>query len=71
MDKDVKVEPVNHYSVNVYNRHCMLIATAPQVGGLFVLDGVRDQESTQYTDVDDSCLLSLKTTVHASRHDAE
>ena len=21
MDKDVKVEPVNHYSLNLYNRH--------------------------------------------------
>jgi len=38
MDKDVKVEPVNHYSLNLYNRHGKLIATAPQVDGLFILD---------------------------------
>ena len=33
MDKDVKVEPVNHYGLNLYNRHGKLIATAPQVEG--------------------------------------
>jgi len=73
MDKDVKVEPVNHYGLNLYNRHGKLIATAPQVDGLFVLDRVLDRapESTEYTDIDDSCLLALKTTGHASRHDAE
>jgi len=38
MDKDIKVEPVNHYGLNLYNRHGKLIATAPQVDGLFVLD---------------------------------
>jgi hypothetical protein len=69
MDKDVKVEPVNHYGLNLYNCHGKLIATAPQVDGLFVLD--RAPESTEYTDIDDSCLLALKTTGHASRHDAE
>jgi hypothetical protein len=42
MDKDVKVEPVNHYSLNLYNRHGKLIATAPQVDGLSVLDCVLD-----------------------------
>ena len=73
MDKDVKVEPVNHYGLNLYNCHGKLIATAPQVDGLFVLDRVLDRapESTEYTDIDDSCLLALKTTGHASRHDAE
>jgi len=29
MDKDVKVEPVNHYGLNLYNHHGKLIATAP------------------------------------------
>jgi len=75
MDKDVKVEPVNHYGPNLYNRHGKLIATAPQVDGLFVLDCVLDRApgSTEYTDIDNnnSCLLVLKTTGHASRHDAE
>jgi hypothetical protein len=73
MDKDVKVELVNHYGLNLYNRHGKLIATAPQVDGLFVLDRVLDRApgSTEYTDIDDSCLLALKTTGHASRHDAE
>jgi len=69
MDKDVKVEPVNHYGLNLYNRHGKLIATAPLVDGLFVLD--RAPESTKYADIDNSCLLALKTTGHASRHDAE
>jgi len=69
MDKDVKVEPVNHYGVNLNNRHGRLIATAPQVDGQFILD--RSPESTEYTDIDDSCLLALKTSGHASWHDAE
>jgi hypothetical protein len=33
MDKDVKVKPVNHYGLNLHNRHGKLIATAPQVEG--------------------------------------
>ena len=33
MGRDVKVEPVHHYSLNIYNRHRKLIATAPQVDG--------------------------------------
>ena len=69
IDKDVKVEPVNHYGLNLYNRHGKLLTTAPQVDGLFVLD--RAPESTDYTNIDDSCLLALKTTGQASRHDAE
>jgi len=71
MDKDIKVDPVNHYSPNLFNRHCKLITTAPQVDGLFVLDRVPDRESTEYTDLDNSCLLALNTTGHASRHYAE
>ena len=74
MDKDVKVEPVNHYGLNVYNRHGKLIATARQVDGLFVLDHILDRSAglTEYTDINnDSCLLALKTTGHASRDDAE
>jgi hypothetical protein len=69
MDKDVKVEPVNHYCLNLYNRHGKLIATAPQVEGLFVWD--RALGSTEYTDMDGSCLLEPKKTGYASRHDAE
>jgi len=42
MDKDVKVEPVNHSPLNVCNGHCKLTATAPQVDRLFVLDRVLD-----------------------------
>jgi len=73
MDEDVKVELVNHYGLNLDNRHGKLIATAPQVNGLFVLDRVLDRalEATEYTDIDVSCLLELKTTAHASRHDPE
>jgi len=73
MDKEVKVEPVNRYGFNLYNRHGKLIATAPQVDGLFVLDRVLEGKSTEYTDIDNnnSCLLALKTTGHASRHNAE
>jgi hypothetical protein len=69
MDEDVKIEPVNYYSLNLYNRHGKLIATAPEVDRLSVLD--RAPELTEYTDIDDHCLLVLKTTGHASRHDAE
>jgi hypothetical protein len=69
MYKYVKVEPVNHYGLNLYNHHGKLIATAPQVDRLFVLD--RAPESTEYIDIDDSYLLALKTTGHASQHDAE
>jgi len=69
MDKDVNVEPVNHYGLNLYNRHGKLIGTAPQVDGLSVLD--RAPESINCTDIDDSGLLALMTTGHASRHDAE
>jgi hypothetical protein len=71
MDKDIKVEPVNHYGLNLYNRHGKLIATAPQVEGLFILDRVLEWESIEYTDIDNSCLLALETTGHTSRHDAE
>jgi hypothetical protein len=69
MDKDINVELVNHYSLNLYNHHCKLIATAPQVDGLFILN--RALESTEYTDINDTCLLVLKTTGHASRPNAE
>jgi hypothetical protein len=74
MDKDVKVEPVNHYGLNLYIHHGKLIATAPQVDGLFVLDRILDraQESTEYTDIDnDSCMLAPKTTAHVSPHHGE
>jgi len=74
MDKDVNVKPVNHYGLNLYNRHGKLFATAPQVNGLFVLDRYLDRapESTEYIDIDnDSCLLALTVTGHVSRHDAE
>jgi hypothetical protein len=33
VDKDIKVEPVNHYGLNLYNIHGTLIATARQVDG--------------------------------------
>jgi len=60
VDKDAKVEPVNHYGLNLYNRHGKLIATAPLVDGLFILDRLLDRESTEYTDIDDSCLPALE-----------
>jgi hypothetical protein len=75
MVKDVKVEPVNHYGLNLYNHHGKLIATAPQVDGLFLVDRVLDlaPESTEYTDIDNNncSLLAPQTTGHASWHDAE
>ena len=40
MDKDVRVESVNHYGLNLYGRDGKLVASAPQIGGLFVLDQV-------------------------------
>ena len=73
MDKDVKVEPVNHSGPNLFNRHGELSATEPKVDGLFVLACVLDRapELTEYTDNDkDSCLLALETTGHSSWHDA-
>jgi hypothetical protein len=42
MDKDVKVEPVNHYGLNLYNSNAKLIARASQIKGLCVLDHVLD-----------------------------
>jgi hypothetical protein len=42
MDKDVKVEPVNHYGLNLYNSNAKLIACAPQIEGLWVLDRILD-----------------------------
>jgi len=41
MEKDIKVERVNHYGLSLYNCHGKLIATAPQVDGRFVLDQIR------------------------------
>jgi hypothetical protein len=38
MDNDDKVQPVNHYSLNLYNGHGKLISTAPQINVLFILD---------------------------------
>jgi len=38
MDKDVKVELVNHYNRNLYNRHGKLNPGAPEVDGLFILN---------------------------------
>jgi len=72
-DKDIKVEPVNHYSLNLYNRHGKLIATAPQVDRLFIRNLIlaRALELTEYTDIDVSSLLPLKTTGNASRCDPE
>jgi hypothetical protein len=71
MNKDAEVEPVNHYCLNLYNFHCELIATAPQVNELFVLDCIlnRAPELTEYTKIDDSCLLALTNTGYAAPHD--
>lgn len=37
-DSDVKVKQVNSYGPNLYNCEGQLIATAPHVDGLFMLD---------------------------------
>jgi len=71
MDKHVRVEPVNHYGLNLYNHHGKLIATTPQVDGIFVQDRNLERESTEYTNIDDSYLLALTMTGRASRHAAE
>jgi hypothetical protein len=49
LDEDVKVEPVDHYHLNLYNPNGRLIASAPSVDGLFILDQIVYQgpESTQ------------------------
>jgi len=61
-DKDVKVVPVHHYGLNLYNRHAKLMATALQVDGLFVLDRVLDRapKSTKYPDIDNNSCLPPK-----------
>jgi hypothetical protein len=38
MDANFTIEPVNHYGLNIYNPNGALIATAPQIDGLFCLD---------------------------------
>jgi hypothetical protein len=67
MSQDVTVEPANHYGLSLYYLHGKLIATAAQVNGLYILDGAPD--STEYTDIDDSCLLAQTSTGHAYRYD--
>jgi hypothetical protein len=61
MDKDVNVKPVNHDGLNLYNCPCKLIATAPHVDALFIVDHVLDRgpESTASTAIDGRCLLPL------------
>jgi hypothetical protein len=71
MDTDVEVEPVNHYGLNLNNPNCKLIATAPPIDGLFVIDRVLDLELNEYTNIDDRCLLALETSGHASWHDEQ
>jgi hypothetical protein len=73
MDKDVKVELVNHKGLHINNRNCKLLATAHQLDGLYVLDCVLDAapESTKCTNIDNSCLLAPKKTGNACRLDAE
>jgi hypothetical protein len=69
MDKYVKVKLLNQYGLNLDNRHSLLIASAPQVNGLFVVDRVLAAalESTKFTDIDNNiCLWPLQTTGHAS-----
>ena len=74
MDKDVKVEPANHYGLNLFNRHGKFIGTAPHIDRLLDVDPVLDwaPELTEYTDIDNnSSLQSLKMTGHTSRNNAE
>jgi len=69
MDKDVKLELVNHYILNLYNWFAKSIATAPQVDGILILNWALG--STEYTDIEHSCLQALKMTGHASQYNAE
>jgi len=74
INKDVKVEPVNHSGPNLYTRHDKLIATIPHIDGHFLRDhGLhRAAELTKFTDIGkDSRMLALKMTRHASRYNAE
>jgi hypothetical protein len=57
MDKDVKVEPVNHYGLNLYSCHGKVISAAPQIDGLFVLDRVLQQELTEYPHINNRFVL--------------
>lgn len=80
MDKDVCIETINHYGLNIYNPHGKLIATAPQIGGLFVLDRDMESEEPKAALADggdvvgslarmdsESCLVALKTTGQPSK----
>jgi len=69
MDKDVTVELVNQYALNLYTCQGKSIATALPIVGLIVPD--RSPELTEYTKYDACGLLALKTTEPASRHDVE
>jgi len=74
MNKDINVKLVNHYSLNLFNHHEILIASTPPINGLFILNSVHDRalESQEYSDIDNtSCLWPLKVTGHALRHDVE
>ena len=75
IDKGVKVECINHYGLNLYNRNGTMTTTAPQVKGLFLLDFV--QQSTTGTqaagmsidsdsDLDAISMIAPKTTGHAA-----
>jgi hypothetical protein len=70
MDRDVMVEVINHYGFTLLIPHGKLIATAPQVDGLFVLHRVvKSEAATTVTDIN-SILLALKATGYAFWPDA-
>jgi hypothetical protein len=69
MNNDIKVEQVNYNSLNLHNCHRMVIVTSPQVDGQFILDRVL--QSTEYTVINDSCMLALESIGHASGQDLE
>ena len=71
MDRGVKVECVNHYGMNLYNRNGTMVATALQVRGLFLLDLVQPNTTPAATvsidsDPDAVSMIALKTTGHAT-----
>jgi hypothetical protein len=50
----------------------MLILVAPQIDGPFIPYGVKDHQTSKYTDIDnDSCHLAFWTNRYASRKGAE
>ena len=73
VDRGVEVECVNHYGMNLCNRKGTMVARAPQVKGLFLLDLVQPSTTPAASatisidlDPDAVSMIALKTTGYAT-----